>query len=130
MSKNAAFALWDGDRIKEFTAMSFNGRVGSVLVSETDAVRVWHLKLAPGARIGFHRHVLDYFWTVLCGGQARSHYGDGSIRDVIYQAGDTRHFTFTAGEHMTHDLENTGSGPLIFVTVEYKHGYNAPLDIA
>lgn len=123
-------AGWDRGRIEELAASSSNGRVGTVLVSETDAVRVWHLVLQPGERIGFHRHVLDYFWTVLCDGRARSHYDDGSVREVAYQTGNTRHFAFGAGEHMTHDLENTGSGPLSFVTVEFKNGKNAPLALA
>jgi len=123
-------AGWDRGQIEELAASSSNGRVGTVLVSETDAVRVWHLVLQPGERIGFHRHVLDYFWTVLCDGRARSHYDDGSVREVAYRAGDTRHFAFGAGEHMTHDLENAGSGPLSFVTVEFKNGKNAPLALA
>ena len=37
-----------------------NPCVGSDLVSESDRVRVWMIRLAPGERIGFHRHVLDY----------------------------------------------------------------------
>ena len=35
----------------------------TTLVSESDRVRVWTIRLKPGERIGFHRHVLDYFWT-------------------------------------------------------------------
>jgi beta-alanine degradation protein BauB len=37
------------------------GDEGTRLVSETEKVRVWHLNLAPGGRIGFRTHVLDYF---------------------------------------------------------------------
>lgn len=124
-----AFAAWDRRRVEELAAGA-NGRVGTLLVSETDQVRVWHLHLAPGERLGFHRHVLDYLWTVLGDGRARSHYGDGSVRDVAYRAGDTRHFAFGAGESMVHDLENTGSSPLVFVTVEFKGGANPPLAVA
>src|SRR5262249_20211380 len=36
-----------------------NGCVGTTLLSESDRVRVWIIRLAPGERIGFHRHVLD-----------------------------------------------------------------------
>ncbi len=60
-------------------------------MSETERVRVWHLSLEPGERIGFHTHVLDYFWTAMTSGKARSHYGDGEIREVSYAAGDTKH---------------------------------------
>ena len=41
-----------------------NGCVGSELLSETEKLRVWTIRLKPGERIGFHRHVLNYFWTV------------------------------------------------------------------
>ena len=49
-----------------------NGCVGSTLLSEDDKVRVWIIRLAPGERIGFHRHVLDYFWTSVTGGRGAS----------------------------------------------------------
>ena len=45
-----------------------NPCVGSELLSEDDRVRVWMIRLQPGERIGFHRHVLDYFWTSVTGG--------------------------------------------------------------
>ncbi len=104
-----------------------NGRVGSQLVSETDRVRVWHLNLAPGERIGFHTHVLDYFWTVHTPGRARSHYWTGETSNVEYQPGDTKHHTYGPGEFLIHDLENTGDTSLIFTTVEFKGGANQPL---
>ncbi|MGX5668947.1 hypothetical protein ACWKW9_23550 [Rhizobium daejeonense] len=112
---------------EEFTANAGNGRVGSKLVSETDRVRVWSLTLKPSERIGFHTHVLDYFWTAVTGGAARSHYGDGRVAETTYQAGDTKHFTFGRGEFMTHDLENIGQTDLVFTTVEFKDSANAPL---
>jgi beta-alanine degradation protein BauB len=37
------------------------GNEGTRLVSETAKIRVWQLNLAPGGRIGFRTHVLDYF---------------------------------------------------------------------
>ncbi len=106
-----------------------NGRVGHVLLSESDRVRVWSLRLAPGERIGFHRHVLDYFWTVLTDGTARSHYHDGRTTQTTYRAGDTKHMTYAAGEFLIHDLENIGDGELIFTTVEFLDSANAPLPI-
>jgi quercetin dioxygenase-like cupin family protein len=89
----------------------------------------WHLSLAPGERIGFHTHVLDYFWTAMTSGKARSHYGDGEIREVSYAAGDTKHHIYAPSEFMTHDLENIGDTPLIFATVEFLHSANAPLEV-
>ena len=54
----------------ERESRNLNGCVGSELLSETDKVRVWIIRLKPGERIGFHRHVLDYFWTSVTGGRA------------------------------------------------------------
>src|SRR3712207_7890212 len=54
---------WPQSLKDEFQRSQQNGCVGTELVSETDRVRVWMIRLAPGERIGFHRHVLDYFWT-------------------------------------------------------------------
>jgi len=39
---------------------------------------VWTIRLKPGERIGFHRHVLDYFWTCVTGGRGRAQMMDGS----------------------------------------------------
>ncbi len=123
------FSGWTDERYRELLANQQNGRVGTILVSETDKVRVWHLSIAPGERLPFHRHVLDYFWTTLTAGRARSHYGDGRILEAVYVPGDTRHFSFGAGDSMIHDLENIGDQPLVFVTVEMKGGANPPLGI-
>jgi beta-alanine degradation protein BauB len=115
----------------ELTQASRNGRVGSRLVSETDAVRVWTIALQPGERLPFHCHMLNYFWTATSQGQARSHYEDGRVAETTYKPGDTRHYQFAAGERMIHDLENTGTTTLTFVTVELKIGSaNAALALA
>jgi hypothetical protein len=111
----------------EFVGNCGNGNVGSRLVSATDKVRVWHLSLAPGERIGFQTHVLDYFWTAMTGGKARSRYGDGTVREVSYAPGDTQHHVYGAGEFMIHDLENVGDTSLVFATVEFLASANEPL---
>jgi quercetin dioxygenase-like cupin family protein len=114
---------------KEFDANRFNGRVGTRLLSETDRVRVWEIRLAPGERIGFHRHVLDYFWTAVTPGRAKSHAEDGAIVEAFYSAGETRHFVYGMGEYKIHDLENVGDGDLWFTTVEFLDSVNAPLEL-
>lgn len=108
-----------------------NGMVGQRLLSETDAVRVWRIELAPGERVAFHTHVLNYFWTALSPGRSRSAMGDGRVVETAYETGTTRHFTYAKGEKMVHDLENIGDTVLAFTTVELKIGSaNAPLPIA
>ena len=120
---------WPAGILADFVANQFNGCVGHVLLSETDRVRVWSLSLKPGERIHFHRHVLDYFWTVLTDGKSRSHYHDGRTQEVIYRAGDTRHMAFGKGEFMVHDLENIGDGVLAYTTVEFLDSANEALPV-
>lgn len=125
----AAPAAWSQDLRDEFLANQLNGMVGSILVSETDRLRVWHLRLPPGKRCNFHRHVLDYFWTAHNPGRARGYYDDGRIVDVTHFAGETKHFTFPAGTFFIHSVENIGETELLFTTVEFKDSANPPLPV-
>lgn len=120
---------WDAAIRAEFERDQLNGRVGSTLVSQSERVRVWSLRLRPGERIGFHRHVLDYFWTAVSGGRSRSRYADGRILETEYPEGATRHFAFGPGEFMIHDLANVGDTELVFTTVEFLDSANPPLPI-
>ena len=107
-----------------------NGCVGTHLLSESDRVRVWIIRLQPGERIGFHRHVLDYFWTSITGGRGRQHLMDGTTVEYTYYPGETRHEKYGAGEFKGHDLENLGEEDMIFMTVESIEGSaNRPLPI-
>jgi quercetin dioxygenase-like cupin family protein len=104
-----------------------NGCVGTRLLSESERVRVWIIRLAPGERIGFHRHVLDYFWTSVTGGRGRQHVHDGSTLEYTYQPGETRHETYGHGEFKVHDLENLGDREMVFMTIEFLDSANKPL---
>jgi len=106
-----------------------NGCVGTTLLSETERVRVWIIRLAPGERIGFHRHVLDYFWTSVSGGRGRQHLQDGTTVEFTYQPGETRHETYGSGQYKVHDLENLGDREMVFMTIEFLHSANKPLAI-
>jgi beta-alanine degradation protein BauB len=120
---------WSDEARAELAENQWNGHVGQELVSETERVRVWMIHLEPGERLPFHRHVLDYFWTALMPGRARSRYGDGSVRLFEYERGETLHITYPAGSSMLHDLTNVGDSPIAFVTVEFLDGPNMPLPL-
>ena len=123
---------WPTDIAAEFERESKNPNpcVGSTLLSENERTRVWIIRLAPGERIGFHRHVLDYFWTSVNGGRGRQHVHDGTKLECTYQPGETRHESYGKGEFKVHDLENLGGQDMIFMTVESIEGSaNKPLPI-
>ena len=122
---------WPSEIAAEFERerRSPNGCVGQKLVSENERVRVWHIRLKPGERMGFHRHALDYFWSVLTVGRARAHMDDGSTVEHTYTPGETRHETHAAGHFKVHDLENIGDSDLVFCTVEFLDSANKPLPL-
>jgi hypothetical protein len=68
---------WSPEITADFEENSSNPCVGTTLLSEDQRVRVWEIRLKPGERIHFHRHVLDYFWTAVTPGKAISHQADG-----------------------------------------------------
>jgi hypothetical protein len=113
----------------EREARNPNGCVGTELLSETDTVRVWTIRLGPGERVGFHRHVLNYFWTAITPCRGRQHLMDGSTVEYSYAAGETRHESYGPGEFKVHDLENIGEAEMVFMTVEFLDSANRPLAI-
>lgn len=125
-----AGADWSAAVQDDFAANGHNPRVGTRLLSVNDRVRVWEIRLEPGERIGFHRHVLDYFWTAVTPGEAVSRQGDGTTVKATYSAGQTQHYVYGPGEYKIHDLENVGSTELVFTTVEFLQSANPPLPVA
>ena len=124
-------SVWPATIMAEFERekLNNNGCVGSTLLSENDKVRVWIIRLAPGERIGFHRHVLNYFWTSVSGGRGRQHLMDGTTVEYSYQPGETRHEIYGRGEYKVHDLENLGDKEMVFMTIEFLDSANKPLVI-
>ena len=120
---------WPAEIRADMERNAHNPCVGTRLVSETDRVRVWLLDLAPGEAIHFHRHVLDYFWTVVSAGRGRQYYEDGRVVEVDYALGDTMHLNFGAGEYMVHNAMNIGDTVLRFTTVEFLQSANKPLQL-
>jgi beta-alanine degradation protein BauB len=120
---------WSPDLKKEFAQHRYNGSVGSRLLFETNRVRVWEIRLAPGQRLHAHRHVLDYFWIATTAGRSRQHTSDGTTREVSYEPGESKYLTFEHGEYLLHDLNNIGGTELVFVTVEHLDSANEALTI-
>lgn len=129
MPDDISYSKWPKAMRNELESAVSNGHVGNTLVSETDLYRIWLISIAPGERLPFHTHVLNYFWVATSTGVARSHYGDGRVAVANYALGQTQHMEFASGESMTHDLENIGDTLLTFTTVEDKRSANTPLSL-
>jgi beta-alanine degradation protein BauB len=124
-------SAWPAAIAAEFERERTNNNpcVGNLLVSENERVRVWMIRLAPGERFGFHRHVLDYFWTSVTGGRGRQHVHDGTTVEYTYAPGETRHESYGSGAFKVHDLENIGDKEMVFMTIEFLDSANKPLAI-
>ena len=129
MAPAPSFVDWPSELREELEQRSANPAVGTRLLLEDEYARHWEIRLAPGERIGFHRHVLDYVWTCVTGGAAVSHTGSGETLEVTYDVGETRRLSFGPGEWMVHDLVNVGAAELIFTTVEYLGSANQALPL-
>ena len=129
MTTTDAFADWTSELRDELRANTADPAVGTQLLLEDEHARHWEIRLAPGERIGFHRHVLDYVWTCVTGGAAISHNGAGDTLHVTYGVGETQRLSFAASESMIHDLANVGDADLIFTTIEYLDSANEPLPL-
>lgn len=128
MSENPR-AAWPKDLQDAYELGKWNGAVGSVLVSETPELRIWHLHIAAGAWFGFHRHVLSHFWTSMTDGRSRNYFEDGSTAERILYKGFTQHRELKAGEYLVHAVHNIGDTDLSFTTVEFLDGPNPPLSL-
>ncbi|GEO18563.1 hypothetical protein [Microvirga aerophila] len=122
-------ATWSTAHQDEFRKNQFNPRVGTRFLSQDSRVRVWEVRLKPAERLGFRRHVLDYFWVATAPGKGRSHQQNGSVVEAAYAPGQTSHLTYGPGEFKIHDLENIGDTELIFTTVEFLDSANRPLPL-
>jgi hypothetical protein len=126
---NDALAAWPKDVKDDLEAGRMNGCVGTTLVSETERVRVWNLRIGAAGRFGFHRHVLNYFWTALNSGRTRNYFEDGRIVDADVAEGHTQHKNFADGEFMVHSVENLSPHDLCYTTVEFLDSPNTPLPV-
>jgi mannose-6-phosphate isomerase-like protein (cupin superfamily) len=102
----------------ELAAAATNLYVGTTLWHADDRIKVWEVLLAPGERGPFHAHTRTYFWTVVAPGRGLQRFADGTYVVRDYQMGETKVLEHTPETALVHDLENVGTTPLRFVTVE------------
>jgi hypothetical protein len=102
----------------ELGAAATNFRVGSKLLLENDAVRIWAISLAPGDRLPFHRHRTSYFYRSHAAGLVRVRFPDGTAATYPTEPDEVHFHEIGDGEVVVHDLENAGDTTISFTTVE------------
>jgi quercetin dioxygenase-like cupin family protein len=93
--------------------------VGTRLLFENEFVRVWDLRLAPGAQTSFHRHDSNFLYVVIGDGQLQTVFPDGSAEPPrSMQDGDVRFREIR--ESTVHAARNVGPGAWRNIVVELK----------
>ena len=94
--------------------------VGTRLLFENDRVRVWDLRLEPGAGSGLHRHTTDFLYVVIGDGQLQRIDQDGTRHPVKPMADGDVVFKCIDGEEV-HEAFNAGETPWRNIVVELKN---------
>jgi quercetin dioxygenase-like cupin family protein len=92
--------------------------IGTELVFEDDAVRVWRIDLEPGAEAPLHTHYLDYTTVVLEGDMVERPNADGSVDRIPVRPGQLMRWY---DGPVKHSLRNVGTKTFRNVIVEIKN---------
>jgi quercetin dioxygenase-like cupin family protein len=91
--------------------------IGTELVYEDEAVRVWRIELEPGAEAPWHTHRLDYTTVVIEGGTVERPNADGTVDRFELNRGDVMRGRDGSVRHM---VRNVGETRFENVIVEIK----------
>jgi quercetin dioxygenase-like cupin family protein len=91
--------------------------IGTELVYEDDAVKIWRIAPEPGQDAPWHTHVLDYTTVVVDGGVVERPNDDGTVDRFELEPGD-----FMRGRQGTirHMVRNVGDTAFSNVIIELK----------
>jgi quercetin dioxygenase-like cupin family protein len=109
-------------QLKELAVEQELGPIGSYVLFENDAIRVWAVSVEPGSKHPWHRHLLPYVIVPVTGGEIEIESVDGTLRrpkEIIGQV-----VWRDAGE--VHELRNVGASIYRNVLVEVKAASRFP----
>jgi len=92
--------------------------IGSELVFEDEAVRVWRIELEPGQEAAWHTHYLDYTSIVIEGDVVERPNADGTVDRIEVTPGN---FMRWHQGTLRHALRNVGTKRFRNVIVEVKN---------
>lgn len=95
------------------------GPIGTEIVFENDAVRVWRVDLAPGERQPWHKHYLPYVIVPLADARCEMRFADGVVREIIDAPGAVK---WRGDPGPVHELYNVGTTDSRTILVEIKEG--------
>lgn len=92
--------------------------IGTELVFEDEAVRVWRIELEPGQEAAWHTHYLDYTSIVIEGDVVERPNADGTVDRIEVTPGN---FMRWHEGTLRHALRNVGTKRFRNVIVEVKN---------
>lgn len=109
-----------GHKPKDLADIKPSDRIGTKLLFEDDAVRVWELKLLPGEATQWHQHTYPHRFIVtsVVPGIVHTEYIDGTVE---IQAGDTLGATDFRLPGMPERLVNVGKTMYQNIVIEFKN---------
>ncbi len=93
-------------------------RVGTEMIFENEAVRVWIMDLQPGEDSPYHRHLADYLIVYTTPSKIRAHLHDQPERTDVFDDGYVAYTN--VGDGIQHSITNVASEPHRQVIVELK----------
>lgn len=92
--------------------------IGSEVIFENEAVRVWEMRLAPGIASEYHRHELNYLFVYATPSQIQLSRADGSTEEQAFEAGYVQFVNVGTGTE--HQIRNTAAIEHLQYIVELK----------
>lgn len=93
-------------------------RVGTEMIFENEAVRVWIMDLAPGEESPYHRHDADYVIIYTTPSEIEAHIPDEAVHTDVFDDGYVAYVN--VGEGIQHHIRNVSSEAHRQVIVELK----------
>lgn len=93
--------------------------IGTELLFENEAVKVWVMDLAPGEASPYHRHTKDYLFVYTTPSKLAFVEPSGELGETR-EYGDGYVNYLTVGEGLTHQIRNVSDRPHRQVLVEFK----------
>ncbi|MET0342398.1 MAG: cupin [Polyangiales bacterium] len=107
------------------SARAVSENVGTRLLFENERVRVWEMRLAPGASCELHRHDSDYLFVNVAKARVTLFPDEGEPETSDVTPGSV---TYTeVGTGIVHRLQNTGDTEHYEVLVELKGPSRSPV---
>lgn len=91
--------------------------IGTALVYEDEAVRIWRIELEPGEEAAFHTHYLDYTTVEIEGDAIERRDADGTVHRREVEPGRFSRWHMSSRQH---SLRNVGARRFRNVIVEVK----------